>query len=211
MPRVNRLEDCVRQPPPDTRRTPPGRHGSSLPATRVPDNTNRPASLGWPHTRVAKQTNDPRSTRTTVSELNRRPATVENPGCVTLARGTCEWLHLGAWLARGSACKPVFNPFDFCFLYFPPDSNHNSILYEIELNWEKITTFRYANCVETLRKGMHHPSKSPRGILGRNTCRSRLECVHASLIILGRSFPWLNVGNCLLKVRCIVWIITGIT
>ena len=45
------------------------------------------------------------------------------------------------------------------------------------------------NCVETLRKGMHHPSKSPHRTLERNTCRSRLECMHASMIILGGSLP----------------------
>ena len=128
------------------------------------------------------------------------------------ARDTHAWnLQVIASRRVAGACKPVFDPFDFCFPYFPPDSNPNSILYERGPNWGKITTFRYVNCVKTLHKGTHHPDKSPHRILGRNTCRSRLEFIHASLIILGRSFPWLNVGNCLLKVRCIVWIIMRIT
>ena len=35
--------------------------------------------------------------------------------------------------------------------------------------------------------------------------------MHASLIILGHSFPLLIVGNRLLKVRCMLWIIMSIT
>ena len=133
MPRVNRLEDRVRQPPSDTRRTPPGKTRLQPPCVTHPRQRNLariPRLTRYPRGEP-NRTDDPRSTRTTVFEPNRRPATAENPGRVTLTRGTCEWLHPGAWLAHGSACKLIF---DFCFPYFPPDSNPNSILYEIGPN-----------------------------------------------------------------------------